>query len=114
MPVKPENAQVLWDVLQEPDLRDFQDLPDVDMEIPPHRGRPAAGAEPSAPGRFEWIVYFAMPPAPNLWAGFRCAFPSARRRPPKSDTASSAPIAAAGSPPKPSPHWSRKALPVRG
>ena len=30
MPVTSANAGVLWEVLQEPDLRDYQDLPDVD------------------------------------------------------------------------------------
>ena len=30
VPVREENAQALWHVLQQPDLRDFQDLPDLD------------------------------------------------------------------------------------
>ena len=30
VPVTPANAGMLWEVLQEPDLRDYQDLPDVD------------------------------------------------------------------------------------
>ncbi|MBV8374304.1 MAG: GNAT family N-acetyltransferase [Candidatus Eremiobacteraeota bacterium] len=59
VPVTPENAALLWDVLQEPDLRDYQDLPDLD------RGqfsnavseRPKSLA-PGSTGRFEWLVYF--------------------------------------------------------
>lgn len=74
MPVKPENAEVLWDVLQEPDLRDFQDLPDVDVEK--FRRTVAARPpvlEPSAPGRFEWIVYFSDAPSPEPlgWVSLR-------------------------------------------
>ncbi|MEO6835277.1 MAG: GNAT family N-acetyltransferase [Candidatus Tumulicola sp.] len=62
VPVKPDNAEVLWDVLQEPDLRDFQDLPDIDVAQFRRTvaGRPAV-LEPSAPGRFEWLVYFDRP-----------------------------------------------------
>ena len=33
VPVTSENAKLLWDVLQEPDLRDYQDLPDVSRPI---------------------------------------------------------------------------------
>ncbi|HEY5426782.1 MAG TPA: GNAT family N-acetyltransferase [Candidatus Tumulicola sp.] len=75
VPVKPENAEVLWDVLQEPDLRDFQDLPDVD--VAQFRRTVAARPpvlEPSAPGRFEWIVYFneaKRDRAPLGWVSLR-------------------------------------------
>ena len=31
VPVTPGNANVLWNVLQEPDLRDYQDLPDIGL-----------------------------------------------------------------------------------
>ncbi|MBV8284308.1 MAG: hypothetical protein JO175_06640, partial [Candidatus Eremiobacteraeota bacterium] len=32
VPVVPANARVLWEVLQKPDLRDFQDLPDLSLD----------------------------------------------------------------------------------
>ena len=58
-PVTPENANVLWDVLQEPDLRDYQDLPDIDLSqfLRAVRERPVR-LEPGASGRFEWLIYF--------------------------------------------------------
>jgi RimJ/RimL family protein N-acetyltransferase len=59
VPVTTENAGILWDVLQEPDLRDFQDLPNVNCE----QFLRAVGARPTrfAPGivgRFEWLLHF--------------------------------------------------------
>jgi RimJ/RimL family protein N-acetyltransferase len=58
-PVTAANAVVLWDVLQEPDLRNFQDLPDVDraqfMRIV--GARPTRFA-PGAVGRFEWLLHY--------------------------------------------------------
>lgn len=59
VPVTPENAAVLWDVLQEPDLRDFQDLPDLGVTQFKRSvaERPSVLA-PKTYGRFEWLVYF--------------------------------------------------------
>jgi [ribosomal protein S5]-alanine N-acetyltransferase len=59
VPVTAENAQLLWDVLQEPDLRDYQDLPDLDLAqfLRAVSERPKRLA-PGATGRFEWLVYF--------------------------------------------------------
>lgn len=59
VPVTAANAGVLWDVLQEPDLRDYQDLPDVDARqfARAVESRPAQ-LEPGVAGRFEWLVYF--------------------------------------------------------
>ena len=59
-PVTAANAGVLWEVLQEPDLRDYQDLPDVDRE----QFQRVVGARPKrfgagAVGRFEWLLYYA-------------------------------------------------------
>jgi RimJ/RimL family protein N-acetyltransferase len=61
VPVNAENAEVLWDVLQEPGLRDFQDLPDLNVA----QFRRAVAARPKilqaeAVGRFEWLIYFAQ------------------------------------------------------
>ncbi len=59
VPVTPDNARVLWDVLQEPDLRDFQDLPDVG---PAQFTRTVATRpnrlDPGVSGRFEWLIEF--------------------------------------------------------
>lgn len=59
VPVTPANATLLWEVLQEPDLRDFQDLPTLDRQqfLSAVRARPARLA-PGVTGRFEWLVYF--------------------------------------------------------
>jgi [ribosomal protein S5]-alanine N-acetyltransferase len=79
VPVTPANADVLWDVLQEPDLRDFQDLPDVDM--PQFRRSVSARPrtlEPGATGRFEWLIYFNAAKANQAlgWVSLRVAEPS--------------------------------------
>ena len=59
VPVTPLNAGVLWTVLQEPDLRDFQDLPDVDrahfLRVVGERPRRFA---PGVVGRFEWLLHY--------------------------------------------------------
>jgi RimJ/RimL family protein N-acetyltransferase len=59
-PVRPENSAILWEVLQAPGLRDFQDLPTVDAA----QFRRTVASRPSeltpkAVGRFEWLIYFA-------------------------------------------------------
>lgn len=76
VPVTPENSGVLWAVLQEPGLRDFQDLPDVDAAQFKRTvaDRPRV-LEPSAAGRFEWLVYFGLPgretDSPLGWVSLR-------------------------------------------
>jgi [ribosomal protein S5]-alanine N-acetyltransferase len=59
VPVTPANASVLWSVLQAPDLRDYQDLPDIGLT---QFSRTVATRpnvlEPGASGRFEWLVFF--------------------------------------------------------
>jgi ribosomal-protein-alanine N-acetyltransferase len=57
-PVNAENAGVLWGVLQQPDLRTYQDLPEVDQAQFQRTvsSRPAV-LEPGAWGRFEWLIY---------------------------------------------------------
>jgi [ribosomal protein S5]-alanine N-acetyltransferase len=59
VPVTVRNAHLLWEVLQEPDLRDFQDLPSVNQE----QFRKVVDARPKrlvpgASGRFEWLLHF--------------------------------------------------------
>lgn len=57
-PVTPANAEVLWKVLQAPNLREYQDLPDLSLEqfVAAVGERPQLLA-PGATGRFEWLVY---------------------------------------------------------
>lgn len=59
VPVTPANAGLLWEVLQEPDLRSFQDLPTLDRAqfLGAVRARPAR-LGPGTTGRFEWLLYF--------------------------------------------------------
>jgi len=72
VPVTVENASVLWHVLQQPDLRAFQDLPDVDAE---QFERMVAARPPSlrrgAHGRFEWLVYLQGVTAAVGWVSLR-------------------------------------------
>lgn len=58
VPVTKANARALWDVLQEPDLRQYQDLPDVDFDqfLSAVRARPTDFG-PGSVGRFEWLMY---------------------------------------------------------
>ncbi len=75
VPVTTENAELLWKVLQEPDLRDYQDLPDLDLGQFLHAvsERPRQ-LEPGAIGRFEWLVYFdAAAPDAIGWVSLRIA-----------------------------------------
>ncbi len=60
VPVTSANAAMLWDVLQEPGLRDYQDLPDVNRS----QFVRIVGARPKrfgagVAGRFEWLLHFA-------------------------------------------------------
>jgi [ribosomal protein S5]-alanine N-acetyltransferase len=73
VPVTPQNAELLWEVLQEPDLRDYQDLPDLDLAQFLHAvsERPK-GLAAGATGRFEWLVYFdEAGPAAAGWVSLR-------------------------------------------
>jgi [ribosomal protein S5]-alanine N-acetyltransferase len=73
VPVTPENAELLWEVLREPDLRDYQDLPDLDLGQFLHAvaERPKRLA-PGATGRFEWLVYLnEAEPAAVGWVSLR-------------------------------------------
>lgn len=59
VPVTAANAILLWRVLQEPDLREYQDLPDVDRDQFRRvvGGRPTRFAAGSV-GRFEWLLHY--------------------------------------------------------
>ncbi|HEY3674744.1 MAG TPA: GNAT family protein [Candidatus Tumulicola sp.] len=75
-PVRPDNSAVLWEVLQAPGLRDFQDLPTVDAAQFRRTvaSRPPA-LTPKAVGRFEWLIYFkhASEHEPLGWVSLRIA-----------------------------------------
>jgi len=58
-PVTVHNATVLWNVLQQPDLRRYQDLPSVGAAaFADLVSRRPKVVRPGAWGRFEWLVYF--------------------------------------------------------
>jgi ribosomal-protein-alanine N-acetyltransferase len=71
-PVTTENAGVLWDVLQLPGLRDYQDLPDANREqFKRLVGARPVSLEPGASGRFEWLIYLEGVAEPVGWASLR-------------------------------------------
>lgn len=72
VPVEPRNARELWDVLNAPDLRKYQDIPRVRAEEFERqvRARPKA-LRPGATGRFEWLVRAGDPSAAVGWISLR-------------------------------------------
>lgn len=75
VPVTPANAEVLWDVLQRPGLRDFQDLPDVGKaQFARIVAQRPAELRAGAGGRYEWLLYFergASAEQPIGWVSLR-------------------------------------------
>lgn len=74
VPVTLDNADQLWSVLQQPDLREYQDLPDVDRAQ--FRRMVAARPrvlKPGSWGRFEWLMHVEDVEAPIGWASLRIA-----------------------------------------
>ncbi|HVS47158.1 MAG TPA: GNAT family N-acetyltransferase [Verrucomicrobiae bacterium] len=72
VPVTVGNAEELWDVLRQPHLRDYQDLPSVDVAhlrrmIESRPRRLMAGAV----GRFEWLVFVVGEAGPIGWVSLR-------------------------------------------
>lgn len=71
-PVTTANAHILWTVLRAPGLREFQDLPDVDL---PQFARMVAARpprlEPGAWGRFEWLIYLEGVAQAAGWVSLR-------------------------------------------
>jgi ribosomal-protein-alanine N-acetyltransferase len=75
VPVTPGNAAALWELLQMPDLRDYQDLPDVDRAafLRIVGGRPARFG-PGSIGRFEWLLFYSGEERePVGWVSLRIA-----------------------------------------
>lgn len=72
VPVGPQNADILWNLLQQPHLREYQDLPDVDLA----QFRRTVAARPrrlhaGSWGRFEWLIYLEGVREPVGWASLR-------------------------------------------
>jgi RimJ/RimL family protein N-acetyltransferase len=72
VPVDGRNARELWEVLNAPDLRKYQDIPRVRPEEFERqvRARPKA-LRPNATGRFEWLLKAGSPVAPLGWISLR-------------------------------------------
>jgi [ribosomal protein S5]-alanine N-acetyltransferase len=73
-PVTAGNAAVLWEILQGPELRDYQDLPDVNRT----QFLRIVGARPTrlgtgSTGRFEWLVHYAGGSEALGWVSLRIA-----------------------------------------
>ncbi|HEY8297315.1 MAG TPA: GNAT family N-acetyltransferase [Candidatus Baltobacteraceae bacterium] len=71
-PVTAQNADALWAVLQQPDLRTFQDLPAVTAStfVGMVARRPQR-LRPGQPGRFEWLIYGHKMRKPLGWVSLR-------------------------------------------
>ena len=74
VPVTARNAQMLWKVLQAPDLRTYQDLPDVDLTqfVRMVSSRPQ-WLELGAFGRFEWLIFLEGVREAVGWISLRIA-----------------------------------------
>ncbi|HZT11694.1 MAG TPA: GNAT family N-acetyltransferase [Candidatus Baltobacteraceae bacterium] len=74
IPVTVENATALWEILQKPDLRAYQDLPNVGAPAFTEmvRKRPKV-LRPGALGRFEWLVHTSRMRRPVGWISLRIA-----------------------------------------
>jgi [ribosomal protein S5]-alanine N-acetyltransferase len=72
VPVTGENAETLWRVLQEPGLRQYQDLPEVDLDQFQRMvaARPRQ-LHPGSSGRFEWLIYLKDVETPVGWTSLR-------------------------------------------
>ncbi len=72
VPVTPANATALWEMLQGPELRDYQDLPDVNRAqfLRIVGARPTRFGSGSA-GRFEWLVHYASGNEALGWVSLR-------------------------------------------
>ncbi len=72
VPVAAQNAAAVWNLYQYPDLRTYQDLPDMDLA---HFTRIVAARpkalRPGAYGRFEWLIYLEGVASPAGFASLR-------------------------------------------
>lgn len=74
VPVTIGNAGTLWSVLQQPDLRAYQDLPNIgaDAFADMVSKRPRV-LRPGASGRFEWLIFAPRTRKPAGWVSLRIA-----------------------------------------
>jgi RimJ/RimL family protein N-acetyltransferase len=74
VPVTPANAGQLWELLQQPDLRTYQDLPNLALRAFEEMvaARPAQ-LKPRSAGRFEWMVQIGRPAQNAGWVSLRVA-----------------------------------------
>jgi RimJ/RimL family protein N-acetyltransferase len=72
IPVNVGNARNLWRILQQPNLREFQDIPRVSVEEFERqvRARPTKLA-PGVSGRFEWLIRERRTDAEIGWVSVR-------------------------------------------
>ncbi len=71
-PVTVQNSKALWNILQAPDLRTYQDLPNVGVAtfsaLVANRPR---RLQPNSVGRFEWLIYLHRRRKPMGWVSLR-------------------------------------------
>ena len=73
-PVTAQNALALWRLLQQPDLRRFQDLPNVGAALFAEMvGKRPRRLTPTACGRFEWLIHIVGERPPVGWVSLRIA-----------------------------------------
>lgn len=71
-PVTVRNAQILWKILQAPNLRRFQDLPTVGIgTFIAMVGKRPKRLDPQATGRFEWLVLINQENSVAGWVSLR-------------------------------------------
>jgi ribosomal-protein-alanine N-acetyltransferase len=73
-PVTVQNAGTLWNVLQQPDLRTYQELPSVGaVAFASMVAKRPRALKPGATGRFEWLIYVNRIRKPVGWVSLRIA-----------------------------------------
>jgi len=72
VPVTVHNSETLWNVLQAPDLRTYQDLPSVGAAaFSSMVARRPSRLQPGVVGRFEWLIYLHRARKPMGWVSLR-------------------------------------------
>lgn len=73
-PVTVQNAGTLWNVLQQPDLRTYQELPNVGAAaFTDMVSKRPKQLRPGTSGRFEWLIYVSRVRKPVGWVSLRIA-----------------------------------------
>lgn len=73
-PVTVQNSDALWAILQQPDLRTYQDLPSVAADAFSELvSRRPKRLHCGASGRFEWLIYISGSRKPVGWVSLRVA-----------------------------------------